>query len=158
MDRKDIQILEELQKDASLSLSEVSERVALSKPACWRRIGALEAQGVIKARVTIVNPRKVNLGVSVYASVRTDHHCQDWFSKFSKAVQEVPEVLEMHRLSGDKDYLLRIVAPDIDGYSAIYNRLIGSVEMSDFNSSFVMQTLKHTTVLPLGYAGRAGGN
>ena len=125
--------------------------MGLSKAACWRRIRALEEAGVIQSRVTVLAPDKVNLPVSCVVSVRTSQHSREWLDRFTSVVAEMPEVVDFFRMSGDTDYLLRIVAPDIKGYDKIYQRLIESVDMMDVSSSFVMETIKSTTVLPLDY-------
>lgn len=149
MNRTDIAILEHLQTDATLSVSAVSERVGISKTACWRRIKALENNGTIRTRVTLLDPEKVNLGVTVFAMVKTNQHRSEWLSRFTDAIDAMPEVLEFYRLSGDADYLLRIVAKDIKAYDAVYKRLIKAVELLDVSSSFVMESLKYTTTLPM---------
>ena len=149
MNRTDRAILEHLQTDATLSVSAVSERVGISKTACWRRIKALENNGTIRTRVTLLDPEKVNLGVTVFAMVKTNQHRSEWLNRFTDAIDSMPEVLEFYRLSGDADYLLRIVAKDIKAYDAVYKRLIKAVELLDVNSSFVMESLKYTTTLPM---------
>ena len=149
MNRTDHAILRHLQRDARLSVSAVAERVGISKTACWRRIKALEARGTIRSRVTLLDPEKVDLGVTVFALVRTNQHRDEWLTQFTKAIDAMPEVLEFYRLSGDADYLLRIVAKDIKAYDAVYKRLIKAVELLDVSSSFVMESLKYTTTLPI---------
>jgi Lrp/AsnC family transcriptional regulator len=149
MNRTDHAILRHLQRDATLSVSAVADRVGISKTACWRRIKALEDQGTIRSRVTLLDPEKVDLGVTVFALVRTNQHRDEWLTQFTKAVDAMPEVLEFYRLSGDADYLLRIVAKDIKAYDAVYKRLIKAVELLDVSSSFVMESLKYTTTLPI---------
>ena len=149
MDAVDVKILDQLQHDASLSVSALSERIGVSKTACWRRIKNLEQSGTIRSRVTLVDPEKINLGVIAFAHVRTNQHHDDWLKRFTKAIDAMPEVLEFYRLSGDADYLLKIVAVDIKAYDAVYKRLIKSVDLLDVSSSFVMDTIRYTTELPL---------
>jgi Lrp/AsnC family transcriptional regulator len=149
MNRTDVAILQHLQHDATLSVSAVAELVGISKTACWRRIKALEDQGTIRNRVTLLDPDKVNLGVTVFALVKTNQHRSEWLTRFTQAIDAMPEVLEFYRLSGEADYLLRIVAKDIKAYDAVYKRLIKAVELLDVSSSFVMETLKYTTTLPI---------
>jgi len=149
MHRTDVAILRLLQDDATLSVSAVAERVGISKTACWRRIKTLENQGTIRTRVTLLDPEKVNLGVTAFALVKTNQHRSEWLTRFTKAIDAMPEVLEFYRLSGDADYLLRIVAKDIKAYDAVYKRLINAVELLDVSSSFVMESLKYTTTLPI---------
>lgn len=151
MDDFDRKILSLLQRDASLSVAEIADRVGLSSTPCWRRIQKLEADGVIKHRVAILDPEKVNVGVTVFVSIRTQHHSIDWLDRFSKAVEDIDEVVEFYRMSGDVDYLLRIVVPDIAAYDAVYKRVISAIELNDVTSSFAMECIKQTTALPLQY-------
>lgn len=151
MDDFDRKILSLLQRDASISVAEIADRVGLSSTPCWRRIQKLEADGVIKHRVAILDPEKVNVGVTVFVSIRTQHHSIDWLDRFSKAVEDIDEVVEFYRMSGDVDYLLRIVVPDIAAYDAVYKRVISTIELNDVTSSFAMECIKQTTALPLQY-------
>jgi Lrp/AsnC family transcriptional regulator, cysteine-sensing transcriptional activator len=151
MDAYDRKILACLQEDAALSVAEIGERVGLSSTPCWRRIQNLEKAGVITRRVALLDREKLNVGVTVFVAVRTQHHDAAWLERFAKAVSAIEEVVEFYRMSGDVDYLLRIVVPDIAAYDAVYKRLIGSIELSDVTSSFAMECIKHTTALPLKY-------
>lgn len=151
MDRIDRNILRILQEDVSLSVAEIARRVSLSTTPCWRRIQNMEKSGVIRKKVALVDPEKVNLGISVFVRLRTTRHSKDWFEKFSETVEQIDEVVEFYRLSGEIDYLLRVVVPDIAGYDKVYKRLIAAAELSDVSASFVMGTIKHTTALPLHY-------
>ena len=135
-----------------MPLAELAERVGLSTTPCWRRIQNLEKAGIIRRRVALLDPDKLNLGVTVFVRVKTSQHNIEWLERFAKAVAEIDEVVEFYRLSGDIDYLLRIVVPDIAGYDRVYKRLIGTAELADVSSSFAMETLKYTTALPVGYA------
>jgi len=150
MDKQDRQILELLQGDATLSVGDVAERVEISKSACWRRIQKLEQTGVIRERVTLLNQEQVNLPLTVYISIRTNQHNDQWATKFREVVQEIPEILEVHRMSGDLDYLIRAVVTGMPGYDQLYQNLI-KANLFDVSSSFVMETMKHTTQLPLTY-------
>ena len=152
MDAFDRKILDCLQEDATRSVGEVADRVGLSSTPCWRRIQNLEKAGVITRRVALLNPEKLNVGVTVFVAVRTQHHDADWLRAFAKAVSEIEEVVEFYRMSGDVDYLLRVVVPDIAAYDAVYKRLIAKIELSDVSSSFAMECIKQTTALPLKYA------
>jgi len=151
MDMIDKKILFCLQKDASMSISEVSERVNLSQTPCWRRIQNLEKAGVIKKRVAILARDKINVGVTVFVSLKTRHHNPDWLEKFARTIVELPEVVEFYRMSGDVDYLLKIVTPDIAAYDAVYKRLIGKIDLDDVSSTFAMEEIKYETALPLDY-------
>jgi Lrp/AsnC family transcriptional regulator len=151
MDKLDRKILELLQRDGGLTAAEVAERVGLSKAPCWRRIKRLEEEGVIKQTVALLNARHLNLGTNVFVTLKTANHSEAWFEKFVKAVRDIPEVVEIHRMSGEVDYLMRIVVPDIDAYDMVYKRLIAAVEFKDVSASFALETIKHTTALPLNY-------
>jgi len=151
LDAFDKRILETLQEDASISLAALAAAAKLSPTPTWRRVQRLETAGVIRRRVALLDASKINLGVTVFVGVKTNQHNQAWLDRFAKAVSDVPEIVEVYRMSGDLDYLLRVVVPDIAGYDAVYRRLINSVELSDVSSSFAMEQLKFTTSLPLDY-------
>ncbi len=153
IDAIDRKILTCLQRDATLPVAEIAERVGLSTTPCWRRIQRLERDGVIAGRVALLDPDKLNLGVTVFVHIRTAQHNAAWLEKFAAAVAAIPEIVELYRMSGDIDYLMRVVVPDIAGYDAIYQRLIAAVELSDVSSTFAMERIKHTTALPVDYAG-----
>ena len=152
IDAIDKAILALLQADASLSLQQVSEQVHLSSTPCWRRIQRLEREGYIRQRVALLDPHKLNVGVTVFVSVRTQEHNAQWMEHFSAVVTSIPQIVEFYRMSGDVDYLLRVVVPDIKAYDAVYQRLIREVKLADVSSSFAMEQIKYTTALPLNYA------
>lgn len=152
MDAIDRKILNCLQQDATQSIDDIAEQVGLSRTPCWRRIQHLEAAGIITGRVALLDPDKLNVGVTVFVSVRTDQHNLAWLEKFAEAVEAIPEVLEFYRMSGEVDYLLRIVVPDIAAYDTVYRKLIASADLSDVTSSFAMERIKYTTALPTNYA------
>jgi len=149
MDRKDKLILCALQNDATLTVADLADRVGLSKSACWRRIQILEEQGIIGARVTLLDQEKLGLHLTVYSAIRTHEHTADWFNRFYRMVSTMPNVMEVHRLSGDIDYLIRAVVPDMRSYDEMYKQMIASVDLYDVSSSFSMEKIKYTTALPL---------
>ena len=149
MDRIDSNILTCLQQDASLSVAQIAEQVGLSTTPCWRRIQKLEKDGVILRRVALLDAAKLNCGVTVFVRLRTSQHNYDWLEKFSKAVARMEEVVEFYRMSGDVDYLMRVVVADIKAYDAFYKRLIRHTGIADVSSSFAMERIKYTTALPL---------
>ncbi|MGH6760168.1 MAG: Lrp/AsnC family transcriptional regulator [Phyllobacterium sp.] len=151
MDRLDRKILRLLQEDATLAVADIAKKVGLSTTPCWRRIQKLEEEGVIKRRVAILDPERINAKVNVFVAVRTGSHSIEWLKRFSEVVQEFPEVIEFYRMSGDVDYLLRVVVPDIAAYDAFYKRLIAKIDIRDVSSSFAMEQIKYTTELPLDY-------
>lgn len=152
MNRLDKRILTILQRDATLSTAEIAERVGLSTSPCWRRIQNLEKRGVIRHRVALVDREALNLGIDVFVSIRTRHHSAKWLNSFAKTVSEFEEVVEFYRMSGETDYLMRVVVPDIPAYDRFYKRLIEEVDIDDVSSSFAMERLKYTTALPVDYA------
>ena len=152
MDSIDRKILSLLQVDSALPVSQIAEQVGLSSTPCWRRIQKLEGLGVIKARVALLDPEKMNVGVTVFIAIRTSHHSAEWLARFQAVVADIPEITEFYRMSGDIDYLLRAVVPDIAAYDSVYKRLIEGIELNDVTSMFAMETIKWTTVLPVTYA------
>lgn len=151
LDRVDRKILEILQKDATLPVAEIGRKVGLSTTPCWRRIQKMEEDGVIKRRVAVLDPNKVNAGVTVFVAVRTNEHSDTWMKKFSTAVEEFSEVVEFYRMSGDVDYLLRVVVPSIEAFDTFYKKLVSKIALTDVSSSFAMHQIKYTTQLPLDY-------
>jgi Lrp/AsnC family transcriptional regulator len=149
MDTIDRKILAVLQENAALSVAEIGSRVGLSSTPCWKRIQRLEADGVILKRVALVDQAKIGLGISVFVSIETGDHSQDWLDRFAKTVTAMPEVMEFYRMAGDVDYMLRVVAPDIAGYDAFYKRLIATVPLKNVTSRFAMEKIKSTTALPI---------
>jgi Lrp/AsnC family transcriptional regulator len=152
LDSKDRHILEILQEDADIHVSELAQRVGLSQTPCWRRIQRMKEQGVIVKNVTLVKPQMVNVGVTVFVAVRTSTHTAAWFDQFKAVVEAIPEVVEFYRMSGEIDYLLRVVVPDIAAYDKVYKRLIAGTSLQDVSSSFAMEEIKFTTALPMSYA------
>ena len=153
LDAIDRKILEILQQDAGLQVAELASRVGLSQTPCWRRVQRLKEAGVITRHVMLLDPHKVNVGVTVFVAVRTSTHTQEWFERFRATIEAIPEVVEFYRMSGEIDYLLRVVVPDIAAYDAVYKRLIAGTQLFDVSSSFAMEQIKFTTALPLSYIG-----
>jgi Lrp/AsnC family transcriptional regulator len=151
MDKLDAKILELLQGNATLTAAEIADRIGLSKAPCWRRIQKLQQDGIIRRTVALLDAHALNVGTTVFVMIKTGNHSEAWFEKFVRAVRDIPEVTEIHRMSGDVDYLIRIVVPDIDAYDVVYKRLISSVEFQDVSASFALETIKSTTALPLTY-------
>ena len=153
IDPKDRSILREIQRDSAQSIEELAGKVNLSRNACWRRVKTLEETGVIRARVALLDPEKLNLGLTAFIAVKTAQHEPHWLEKFAAAVKDIPEITGVYRTTGDTDYLLQAVVPDIAGYDRLYKRLIAKIPLTDVSSSFVMEKIKETTALPLEYAG-----
>ncbi|WP_347301856.1 Lrp/AsnC family transcriptional regulator [Croceibacterium sp. TMG7-5b_MA50] len=149
LDEADLKILDVLQQDGSLSIAAVAERTGLSQNGCWRRIRRLEDEGVISGRVTLLNPRKVGLDLTVFIAVKASEHSQEWFDTFTTTVREMPEVVEFYRMAGETDYLIKLAVANIAAYDAVYKRLIKSVKIVNVTSTFAVEVLKLTTALPL---------
>ena len=135
-----------------MPVADVAARCGLSPSPCWRRIQALIRNGTVLRRVALLDPAKINAGVNLFVSIRTSQHSEAWATKFCRAAAQIPEVVEFYRMTGDVDYLLRVVVPNIAAYDDFYKRLIKTAELSDVSSSFAMETIKYTTALPLEYA------
>jgi Lrp/AsnC family transcriptional regulator len=149
LDQIDRRILRELQADATIPIAELAERAGLSQTPCWKRVKRLTDAGVIRKRVAILDRDQLDLGLVVFVAVRTSRHDQDWLDAFAKGASALPEVIEFFRLSGETDYLLKVVVKDIAAYDAFYKRLIAAAPLSDVSSSFAMEQIKFTTALPL---------
>jgi len=148
VDTQDRLLLELMQQDASLSVADLADKIGISKSACWRRIQKFEENGVIRQRVTLLDPAKLGLGLTVFVTIRTNQHNAAWAEKFNTVVQGVEGVLEVYRLGGQIDYLLKAVVADMPGYDRLYQKLIDA-DLFDVTASFVMEEIKATTVLPI---------
>ncbi|SLN27201.1 Leucine-responsive regulatory protein [Pseudoruegeria aquimaris] len=149
LDQIDFRILAELQKDATLSQRDLAERVGMSQNACWRRLNALNARGVLKGARARIDRRQTGLGLVVFVMIRTRHHSADWLKTFRRHVLTIPEVIDFHRISGDYDYLLKVVTESMDSYDGVYQRLIDGVELDSVTSFFAMEAIAEERPLPL---------
>ena len=149
MDKTDRKLLALLQENSTLSIAQLAERVHLSQTPAWKRIQRLEANGVIERRVALLSPEKLGLGLTVFVSIEAGDHSPEWLERFAVAVSSCPEVVEVHRMAGDIDYMLRVVARDIPAYDAFYKKLIAAVPIKNVSSRFSMERVKYTTALPL---------
>jgi Lrp/AsnC family transcriptional regulator len=150
LDRIDRQILTLLQADASRPIQEIADEVGLSVNPCWRRIRQMEQAGVIQARVALVDPGKVGLGLTVYVRVKTNQHSAAWALRLNEVIAAMPEILECHRIGGDVDYLLKVVVEDMAGYDRTYKALIDRLpSLADVSALFSMERLKSATALPI---------
>jgi Lrp/AsnC family transcriptional regulator len=151
LDRIDRAILDLLQRDGTMGVAEIAESVGLSKAPCWRRIRRMQERGVIRQTVTLLDPKLLNVGTTVFVTIKTANHSEAWYERFLHTLDNIPEVVEIYRMSGDVDYLLRVVVPDIEGYGTVYQQLIAGCEFLDISASFAMGSIKHTTALPLNH-------
>ena len=152
MDKIDRKLLTLLQDNADRPLNELADAVNLTPTPCWKRIQKLQQAGVIRKKVVLCDPAKLNLGLTAFVAVRTTQHNEQWLRKFAAAVQSIPEIVEAYRMSGEIDYLLRVVVSDIQGYDVVYRKLIRAVELFDVSSSFAMERIKYSTALPVDFA------
>lgn len=152
MDDFDRRILAELQRDATISLDALGQKVGLSRNACWRRIRALEGAGVIRARVTLLDPGRIGLPLTVFMQCRAAVHDAAWLDAFARAIRTLPQVQGVWRMTGDLDYLIRAQVADMADYDRLYRGLIARVPMGDVSASFVMEEIRATTELPLDQA------
>lgn len=148
-DSFDSKILEQLQRDASLSVAKIADRVGLSPTPCWRRIQRLEKEGFIEKRIAVLNPHKLDLGLTVFVMIKTNKHNQAWLDRFQAVTQALSEIVEVNRLAGEYDYLLKVITRDNQSFDAFYKRLISRIELSNVTSCFSMEQVKKTTELPL---------
>ena len=150
MDSFDQHILTLLQRDASVSLKDLAEAVNLSTTPCWKRVKRLEEDGYILGRVALLDPERLGLGLSVFVQLKTQRHDSTWLAHFAETVCGFEEVMEFYRMSGDWDYMLRVVVSDIGAYDRFYKKLITTTDgLSNITSSFAMEQIKYTTAFPV---------
>ncbi len=153
LDDRDRKILDLLQADAGISVSDLSERVSLSVSACSRRIQRLEESGYIARRIVVLDREKMGVPTTVFALIKTAHHSDEWIESFRRAISSVPEIVEAHRLTGNYDYILKIVLPRVEHYDVIYKQIVRKIELFDVSASISMEILKSGTTIPVSYAG-----
>jgi len=152
IDNYDVRLLKILQQDASISIADMAEKIGLSQNASWRRLKNLEETGYILKRVALLNTKKLGCKVTVYVTIRTNQHTEEWLDEFAQGIQKIPEVVEFHRMSGDIDYFLKLRVQDIDDYDRIYKKMIKCAPLADVSSSFAMEPIKETTEIPINIA------
>ena len=149
MDQTDLRILRILQEDSSLPVSDVAKKVGLSASPCWKRIKRMQDKGVIKYQISVLDAERLGFGLTVFINIKTGEHSTDWLKEFSANVTAMPEVVELHRIAGDVDYMLKVIVPDMAAFDAFYKGLIGTVALTEVTSYFTMETIKETTALPI---------
>lgn len=150
LDKFDKEILRVMQRDATVSMAELSQHVGLSHTPCWRRVKRMEAQGLIKQKVTLLDNKKLNLSVSVFIFVSLKNHDRESLNAFELAVQDIDEVMECHTTSGDKDYMLKVIVESIEDYEQLLKGTLTSLPHVDhISSTFALKQVKNTTCLPL---------
>lgn len=149
IDETDRKILRVLQRDATTSLEALADQLDVSVNTCWRRVRRLEDSGALTRRVAICDPEKLGLGQTVFVAIRTPDHSAAWLEKFSRTVAAIPEIVEIYRMAGDVDYLLKIAVGSVSDYDRVYKTLIKKIDIADVSASFAMECLKNTTELPV---------
>ena len=149
MDETDLRILRTLQEDASLSASDIARRVGLSASPCWKRINRLQEEGFIRRQTAILNGERLGFGLTVFVSIKTGEHSNEWLKAFADTVTAMPQVLEFHRMAGDVDYMLKVVVVDIKAFDIFYKHLIEATGLTEVTSRIAMEAIKETTELPI---------
>ncbi len=150
LDKVDREILAILQKDSTASLNDIAEAVNLTTTPCWKRLKKLEGAGVITKRVALLEPELLGLSLTVFVMVQTNDHSHEWYRKFVATVEEFPEVMEFYRMAGEYDYMMKVLAKDMNDFDHFYKKLVNSVDgLNNVTSTFAMESLKYTTELPL---------
>ena len=149
LDLIDRKIVTELMRDATLPIAQIADRAGLSQTPCWKRIQKLEASGVLTGRVALADPAKLGFGLTVFVGIEAPDHSADWREAFSAAVEAIPEIMEVHRMAGEMDYLLRVAVRDVAAFDALYKRLTDSVPIKNVTSHFAMERMKFTTAYPV---------
>ncbi len=149
MDEMDRRILRILQEDCSLPVSDVARQVGLSNSPCWKRINRMQNDGIITRQTAVLDAGRLGFGLTVFVSIKTGEHSSDWLEAFSNDITAMPEVMEIHRMAGEVDYMLKVVVRDMESFDEFYKRLIGITALSDVTSRFSMEKIKDTTALPI---------
>lgn len=153
LDRIDRKILEFLQEDATIPIVDLSEAVGLSQTPCWRRVKKLEESGVIAKRVALLDRKLINVPTTVFLAIKVPRHEKAWLDTFRVIIGQIPEIMEAYRLTGETDYLIRLVLPSVEAYDDIYRQLISRLDFAGMSASISMEVIKYTTAVPLRYAG-----
>jgi Lrp/AsnC family transcriptional regulator len=152
LDERDRRILGFLQADAGISVTDLAEQVSLSVSACSRRIQRLEESGHIARRIVVLDREKMGVPTTVFALIKTAHHSDGWIDTFRNVIRDIPEIVEAHRLTGNQDYVLKIVLPRVEHYDVIYKQIVRKIELFDVSASISMELLKGGTSIPVDYA------
>ncbi|MGJ8681770.1 Lrp/AsnC family transcriptional regulator [Paraglaciecola sp.] len=149
MNKMDVEILRLLQQDSTLSVADIADKVGLSTTPCWRRIQLLEKNGVIDKRVALLNADKLGLNLTVFVQVKAGRHDANWLEKFAEHAKSIEQIVEFYRMSGEYDYMLKVVVADMQAFDVFYKKLVTGIDLSDVTSSFAMEQIKYTTALPV---------
>ena len=149
LDLIDRKIVAELMQDATLPISQIAEKVGLSQTPCWKRIQKLEAQGVLTGRVALADPVKLGFGILVFVEIEAPNHSLEWREEFTRAVAHLPEIMEVYRMAGRMDYMLRVAVPDMVAFDLFYKRLTDAVPIKNVTSHFSMERIRFSTAYPV---------
>lgn len=149
LDLIDRKIVAELMRDATLPIAQIADKAGLSQTPCWKRIQKLEASGVLTGRVALADPTKLGFGLTVFVGIEAPDHSVDWRESFARATEAIPEIMEVYRMAGEIDYLLRVAVADMQAYDRLYKRLTDAVPIKNVTSHFAMERMKFTTAYPV---------
>lgn len=149
LDLIDRKIIAELMRDATMPIAQIAEKAGLSQTPCWKRIQKLDATGVLTARVALADPARLGFGLTVFVGIEAPDHSPDWRAAFATAVDAIPEIMEVYRMAGELDYLLRVSVSDMSSFDTLYKRLTDSVPIKNVTSHFAMERMKFTTAYPV---------
>ncbi|GGW35540.1 AsnC family transcriptional regulator [Gemmobacter lanyuensis] len=149
LDLIDRKIVAALMQDATLPIAQIADRVGLSQTPCWKRIQKLESAGVLMRRVALADPVRLGLGLTVFVGIEAPDHSAEWREAFGQAVQSIPQIMEVYRMAGEMDYLLRVAARDMTDFDTLYRQLTDAVPIKNVTSHFAMERIKFTTAYPL---------
>lgn len=149
LDLIDRKIVAELMRDSTLPVAQIADKVGLSQTPCWKRIQKLEANGVLTGRVALANPSKLGFGLTVFVGIEAPDHSAEWRDAFARAVEGIPEIMEVYRMAGEMDYLIRAAVLDMAAFDALYKRLTNAVPIKNVTSHFAMERMKYTTAYPV---------
>lgn len=149
LDLIDRKIVAELMRDATMPIARIAEKAGLSQTPCWKRIQKLEAMGVLTGRVALADPARLGFGLTVFVGIEAPDHSPDGRAAFGRAVGSIPEIMEVYRMAGELDYLLRVSVSDMASFDALYKRLTDAVPIKNVTSHFAMERMKFTTAYPV---------
>ncbi|MCA3451535.1 MAG: Lrp/AsnC family transcriptional regulator [Rhodobacter sp.] len=149
LDLIDRKILAELMRDATMPIAQIAEKAGLSQTPCWKRIQKLEANGVLTGRVAMVDPDRLGFGLTVFVGIQAPDHTTEWRDAFARAAGAIPEIMEIYRMAGEMDYLLRVAISDMRAFDTLYKRLTDAVPIKNVTSHFSMERMKFTTAYPV---------
>lgn len=149
LDLIDRKIVAELMRDATMPIAQIADKAGLSQTPCWKRIQKLEASGVLTGRVALADPGRLGFGLTVFVGVEAPDHSAEWRESFAAAVAAIPEVMEVYRMAGEMDYLLRVAVADMAAFDGLYKRLTDAVAIKNVTSHFAMERMKFTTAYPI---------